>query len=189
MAAGRSLTLYWSKNGNTERVARRIHAVLEGAGLRSTLARIDRGLAVEYRDFSLIFCGAPVYENLPPEPVIDFLKRQKRRGVEIALSAPEVPNVAAVVFCTYGGGHTGFGEAVPMLKYAGQFFQHEGIRVVDEIAVPGSFPEADERYNREGRLGDLTGRPDERDLVEVEARVLGILRRLCRVLPLGELRL
>ncbi|MCK4816872.1 flavodoxin, partial [bacterium] len=68
-------------------------------------------------------------------------------------------------------------------------FEHEGIRVVEYIAVPGVFPEADESYNTEGRFGDIRQRPDEHDLIEVEGKVLGILRRLHRVLPLGDLNL
>ncbi len=73
-----------------------------------------------------------------------------------------------------------------MLKYIGQFFEHEGIRVVDDIAVPGIFPEADESYNTKGRFGIITDRPTAQDLREVEGRVLGILRRLHLILPLGD---
>jgi len=122
--------------------------------------------------------------------VLAFLHKNRRReGVRLIASAPEAPGVAAVPFCTYGGGHTGFHEAVPMLKHVGQYFEHEGIRVVDEIAVVGFFPEAEESYNTEGRFGDIRARPDEHDLQEVEGRVRGILRRLHRVLPLGPLSL
>jgi len=189
MPEGKSITLYWTKNGNTEKVAQRIHDTLQSAGMQDSYFRISKDLDVEYLDYNLIFFGAPVYENLPPKPVIAFLKRHKRRGVEILAAAPEKPGVAAVPYCTYGGGHTGFNEAVPMLRYIGQFFEHEGIRVVDEIAVPGVFPEADESYNTRGRLGVITERPDEHDLAEVDGRVLGILRRMHLVLPLGDLSL
>ena len=186
MAEKRSLTLYWTKNGNTEKVARLIHDTLEAAGIEDSILRMTKELEVEYLDYNLVFLGAPVYENLPPKPVIEFLKRHKRRGVKIVASAPEVPGIAAVPYCTYGGGHTGYGEAVPMLRYIGQFFEHEGIRVVEEIAVPGAFPEADEAYNTRGRFGLISDRPSAQDLREVEGRVLGILRRLHRILPLGD---
>ena len=107
----------------------------------------------------------------------------------VLASAPEKPGVAAVPFCTYGGGHTGYHEAAPMLKHIGQYFEHEGIRVVEDIAVVGVFPEAEESYNTEGRFGDIRLRPDEHDLQEVAGRVRGILRRLQHVLPLGALNL
>ena len=155
-----------------------------------SMKRINKELTVEYLDYNLIFLGAPVYENLSPKPVLVFLKKnRKREGVKLLPSAPEVPGVAAVPFCTYGGGHTGFNEALPMLKHIGQYFEHEGIRVVEDIAVPGVFPEADESYNIEGRYGDIRQRPDEHDFTCVEGRVRGILRRLHRVLPLGRLDL
>ena len=190
MPTGKALVLFWTKNGNTEKVARTIHDTLQKAGMEISMRRINKELTVEYFDYNLIFLGAPVYENLSPKPVLVFLKKnRKRKGEKLLPSAPEVPGVAAVPFCTYGGGHTGFNEALPMLKHIGQYFEHEGIRVVEDIAVLGNFPEADESYNIEGRFGDIRQRPDEHDLTEVERRVQGILRRLHRVLPLGKLYL
>ena len=190
MTEGKALVLFWTNNGNTEKVARCIHDTLAGAGMDVTISPIVKDMTVEYKDYNLIFLGAPVYHNLAPKPVLNFLHRNRRReGVKLIASAPEEPGVAAVPFCTYGGGHTGYAEAVPMLKHIGQYFAHEGIRVVDDIAVLGFFPEADESYNTLGRFGDIRRRPDERDLAEVEGRVRGILYRLHRVLPLGNLRL
>lgn len=190
MVEGKAIVLFWTKNGNTEKVARRILKTLEDAGMDVKIERITKDLIVEYFDYNLVFLGAPVYENLAPKPVLNFLHRNRRRlGVELLPSAPEVPGIAGIPFCTYGGGHTGYNEAEPMLKHIGQYFEHEGIRVVDYIAVPGVFPEADEAYNTKGRFGDIRLRPDEHDLAEVDGRVKGILRRLHRVLPLGNLKL
>ncbi len=190
MPEGKALVLFWTKNGNTEKVARRIYSTLQKVGMEVSIARISKEEKVEYLDYNLIFFGAPVYENLAPKPVLSFLHKNRRRdGVELIASAPEIPGVAAVPFCTYGGGHTGYNEADPMLKHIGQYFEHEGIRVVDYLAFVGVFPEADVSYNTEGRFGDIRKRPDKHDLDEVEGRVRGILRRLHRVLPLGELNL
>ncbi len=191
MPEGKALVLFWTKNGNTEKVARRIHDTLKKAGMDVSISRIQKKkIEVEYLDYNLIFLGAPVYENLSPKLVLTFLHKNRRReGVELIPSAPEIPGVAAAPFCTYGGGHTGYNEAEPMLKHIGQYFEHEGIRVVEYIAVPGFFPEADESYNTDGRFGDIRQRPDEHDLIEVEGSVRGILRRLHRVLPLGNLNL
>ena len=186
MVEKKALTLYWTKNGNTEKVARRIHDTLVKAGIDDSICRMTKDLEVEYLDYNLVFLGAPVYHNLPPKPVIAFLEKHRKRGIEIVASAPEIPGIAAIPYCTYGGGHTGHNEAVPMLKFIGQFFEHEGIRVVDEIALLGNFPEAEEAYNLRGRFGMITDRPSDQDLREVEGRVLGILRRLQRILPLGD---
>jgi flavorubredoxin len=190
MPEGKALVLYWTKNGNTEKVARRIHDTLQKAGMTVSIDRITHDLRVEYLDYNLIFLGAPVYENLSPKPVLEFLRQNRRRpGVKLLPSAPEVPGVAAIPYCTYGGGHTGYHEAEPMLKHIGQYFEHEGIRVVEHIALVGVFPETEASYNTDGRFGDIRQRPDEHDLLELEGRVRGILRRLHRVLPLGKLEL
>jgi flavorubredoxin len=190
MPEGKACVLFWTKNGNTEKVAMRIRDTLAAAGMEVAVSRIAKEMTVEYFDHNLLFFGAPVYENLSPAPVLSFLRQNRRRaGVTLLPSAPEAPGIAAVPFCTYGGGHTGYAEAEPMLKHIGQYFEHEGIRVVDYIAVPGVFPETDESYNTDGRFGDIRRRPDARDLEEVEGKVRGILRRLHRVLPLGRLDL
>ncbi len=181
----KALTLYWSKNGNTKRVAERIHTTLEGFDLDSCIMPITERLEVEYLDYNLLFLGAPVYSNLPPRPVIQFLQKMKKRGVPIIPAAPEKPGIAAALFCTYGGGHTGINEAIPSLKYTGQFLEHEGIRIVDEWAVLGSFPEADRSYGFQGRSGVIKDRPNEQDLADIEAKVNGLLRRLSLKLPLG----
>ena len=190
MSEGKAIVLFWSKNGNTEEVARRIHDTLKKAGMKVSISEIKPDEKIEYLDYNLIFLGAPVYNNLSPAPVLSFLRKNKiRDGVEIIASAPEVPGVAAIPFCTYGGGHTGYNEAEPMLKHIGQYFEHEGIRVVDYMAVIGSFPEASVAYNTNGRFGDIRERPNKQDLLEVEWRVHGILRRLHQVLPLGNMDL
>jgi flavodoxin len=188
MPEGKAIVLFWTKNGNTEKVAKKIHETLKKAGMEVSISQINENDKIEYLDYNLIFLGAPVYNNLSPQPVLSFLRKNKRReGVEILASAPEIPGVAAIPFCTYGGGHTGYNEAEPMLKHIGQYFEHEGIRVVDYIALIGFFPEADISYNTKGRFGDIRGRPNEQDLNEVESRVQGILRRLHRVIPLGDI--
>ena len=41
----------------------------------------------------------------------------------------------------------------------------------------------DPNYNTDGRIGDVTKRPDERDLNEIKGRVTGLLHRLKYKLP------
>ena len=185
MPEGKALVLFWTNNGNTEKVARRIHDTLADAGMEVSTAPITKELKVEYLDYNLIFLGAPVYHNLSPKPVLSFLHRNRRReGVRLLASAPEVPGVAAVVFCTYGGGHTGVREAMPCLLTMQQMFEHAGIRVVDEWPVAGDFKQSTEEYNTRGRLGDIRGRPNENDLADIAGRTAGILRRMHYVLNL-----
>jgi flavodoxin len=172
------LVLYWSKGGNTHKVAETIHTTIQDHGLSSEILEIKEDLEIDVFSYELIFLGAPVYFNLAPQPVMKFLQRLRRRAKKLA-AAPEKPGHFAVVFCTFAGGHTGIGEAVPLVKYMGQVFEHEGIRVVEEWPVVGDFPGiGDPYYNTAGRLGDVTGRPNVSDLRVVAGLVSGLLRRL-----------
>ena len=174
----KTLVLYWSKGGNTRRVAETIHAAVQGHGLTSEIAEMKEDLEVDPFSYDLVFAGSPVYFNLAPQPVMKYLQKLRNRASNLA-SAPEKPGHFAVVFCTYGGGHTGISESAPLLKYLGQVFEHEGVRVVEEWPVVGEFPGSNNPlYNTEGRFGDLTGRPNDSDLSVVAGRVSGVLRRL-----------
>ena len=148
---------------------------------------IEADLEIDVFSYELVFIGAPVYFNLAPQPVMKFLQKLRSRAANLA-AAPEKPGNFAVIFCTYGGGHTGIGEALPLLKYMGQVFEHEGIRVVEEWPVVGDFPGiSDPRYNTAGRLGDITGRPNVGDLQVVAGQVSGLLHRLQYKLRIEEL--
>lgn len=175
----RAIVLFWSAGGNTRKVAEALHATLGELGLKAELREIDDGLSISYYDWDLILLGTPVYQFLPPKPVMAFLKDRSRTGAEVTLAAPERAGHFAVVFCTYSGPHTGIREAVPALKYVGQFLEHAGIRIVDEWAVVGEFHgDARARSNLEGRLGDIRGRPNESDLKGVCEKLRGMLLRL-----------
>ena len=60
----------------------------------------------------------------------------------------------------------------------GQLFDHLGFEVVAEWYFIGAYPAQGrfKDFSSLGRLGDITGRPNEADLAEVAARVTGILR-------------
>jgi len=179
--------LYWSRGGNTLRVAERIHSTVRGYGIPSEIMKVDADLAVDVFSYELVFLGSPVYLNLGPAAIMRFIPSLRRRAANLP-SAPEKPGRYAVVFCTYGGSHTGIGEALPLLKYMGQGFEHEGIRVVEEWPIVGEFPGTDDPYyNTAGRWGDITGRPNDYDLQGLAWRVSGLLRRLQHKLGIEEL--
>lgn len=175
------LILSWSHTGNTRAVAEAIDNTVRSYGLSVDFREITRDVQLDFLDYRLVFCGAPVYSYLPPDEVAEFLRNNAHSPQP---SAPELPGRGAVMFCTYGGGHTGIREATPALKYMGQFFEHTGIRVVDEWAAVGEFKGAPSGYNTAGRLGDITGRPDASDLKDISGRTAGLLYRLQNVLDL-----
>lgn len=74
------------------------------------------------------------------------------------------------------GGHTGANEAVPAVKYMGQLFDHLGYEIIAEWYIPGEFHGKFENLNVAGRLGRISGRPNEADLQEIYEKVIGILK-------------
>ena len=182
----RVLVLFWSKGGNTRKVAETIHTSVQRHGIPSEMIAITADLEIDVFSYDLVFMGAPVYFNLAPQPVMKFLQGLRSRAANLP-SAPEKPGRYAVVFCTYGGGHTGTGESVPLLSYMGQAFAHEGVRVVDEWPVVGDFPDSrNPLYNSNGRFGNIAGRPSDSDLCIVAGQVSGLLRRLQHKLGIEE---
>ena len=170
------LNLYASRNGQTEKVARTIELTATEAGHAVTTINIktDRDL-VDLLQYDLSFIGSGVYTWLPDKSVMTWIDAQLGHGRKnslIAPNSPRIPGKHACVYCTYAGPHTGVAEAVPALKYMGQLFDHLGISVADEWAIPGAFvPKAMQYLNTEGRLGNIEGRPNEADLMQIREKV------------------
>jgi flavodoxin len=172
--------VYWSKTGNTQRVAKTIEQALSAAQMEVRTATPKDADEFDWYDYDLICVGFPSYHWHPPAPMDDYLKRafaRYRKQNRVLVGAPQVPRKHALVFCTYSGQHTGLDEATPAGDYAGQFFAHLGFDVLAKWYIVGEFhgnPEA----STLGRLGDIRGRPDERDLEQVRQDTLGILERI-----------
>jgi hypothetical protein len=173
------LNLYYSSTGNTQKVAECITASAEEAGHQVDTVRVPTEAEVDVLGYDRIFAGSGVYQWLPGRPMVDLvgrlLKAHGQRG-EVQLCCPRRPGKKAVVYCTYGGPHTGVNEAVPAAKWLGQFFEHLGIEVVAEWYVVGAFHGELAKNNTGGRLGDISGRPSDEDLRRIAEMVKGILK-------------
>jgi hypothetical protein len=182
MARGKpkTLLLYWSATGNTGKVAGAIEKALRAAGIEPVMKKIAEAASEELYDYDLIFLGSPSYSFLPPPPVLKYveqkMKLHRERG-DIKLGAPEIPGKTAVVFCTFSGPHTGINEAVPVGDYLGQFFAHLGYRVAEKWYTVGEF-HGHEEFSTRGRMGNIKGRPNAQDLLEIEGRVAALLKSL-----------
>jgi hypothetical protein len=112
--------------------------------------------------------------------VLKFVKNKmifhNDRG-DIKPGAPQIPGKKAVVFCTYSGPHTGIREATPVGEYLGQFFEHLGFDVAAKWYIVGEI-HGREDFSTQGKLGDIRGRPNQRDLAEVENNVQELIRSL-----------
>jgi flavodoxin len=165
-----ALIIYWSKTGNTEKVANAIKNGLEDIGIQVTMKRPDEAENIDYFDYDLVCVGSPSYSWHPPEPMTNFLKKKfadYRQQGKIKLSAPKVPGKNVLIFVTYSGPHTGIDEATPAGKYIRQFFEHIGFNVIDEWYILSEFHSSLEN-SMKGRMGDIRGKPTSEELQKIK---------------------
>ena len=175
------LNLYFSFAGNTEKVALKIQETIRELGHNVETIEITRGdIEVDILKYDFVFFGSGVYEQLPGIPLMDLHRKLLRKYVgegEVKPASPRRPSANVVVYCTYGGVHTGINEAVPAVKYMGQLFDHLGYTIVGEWYIVGEYKtEGFRDRSIGGRLGDIRGRPNETDLRDVTEKVKGILK-------------
>jgi menaquinone-dependent protoporphyrinogen IX oxidase len=70
-----ALLIYWSKTGNTQKVAYAIKQGLEETGIQVTMKKPEEAEDIDYFDFDLVCVGAPSHSWHPPEPMTNFLKK------------------------------------------------------------------------------------------------------------------
>lgn len=175
----KTAVIYWSKTGNTEKVANAICDSLKCEGNEVECLRVDDAMDLDYYEYDLLCVGCPSYMFYPPPAMAEFLKKHMHRyhrAGKVIFGAPRLDQKHALVFCTYAGTHTGIDEAIPVGKYMGQFFEHLGISVIDEIYVIGEHEI--EEYSLKGRLGDIRGRPNDDDIDDVKQRIKSLLQTL-----------
>jgi len=138
----KAIIIYWSKTGNTEKVALAIQESLQETGMSVSLKKVEDAGEIDFFAYDLICLGFPSYRWRPPKPVDEFLNstfRSHRKEGRVKVSAPKLSDKNALIFCTYSGPHSGIREAIPAGLYAGQFFEHVGFTVLDELYVVGEF--------------------------------------------------
>ena len=172
--------VYWSKSGNTEKVAYAINDGLIQAGVDVSFWKLEEAEEHDFLDYDLYCIGFPSYGWHTPEPITKYLKKhhvKHSKAGHVKPSCPRVPGKHAVVFCTYSGPHTGLDEATPAVKYAGQFFEHIGVSVVAEWCVLSEFI-GWEDGNLHGRMGDIRGKPTEEELKQVTQNTIKLVQSI-----------
>jgi len=173
------LNLYYSATGNTDKVARQIERSITKVGHRVDTVAVAKDIELDILAYDFVFAGSGVYSWLPGKPLMelfDTLRAKYARLGEIKAASPRRPGKKAVIYCTFGGGHTGANEALPAVKYMGQLFEHLGYEIIGEWYIVGEFHGKLQHLSTTGRLGDIRGRPNEADLQDISERVVGILR-------------
>ncbi len=177
------LNLYCSYTGNTAKVATQIkHTALAHSFTVDSIEVIKNSdeNAVDFLEYDFIFAGCGVYSWLPPDHMMQYINRQNKKHInsgDIKSCSARLADKKAVMYCTYGGPHTGINEGLVVPKYLGQLFDHLGFEIVAEWHFPGAFnSKGYTQFSKDGRLGDITGRPNEQDLSNINQMVTGILR-------------
>ncbi|MGC8494337.1 MAG: flavodoxin family protein [Syntrophobacteraceae bacterium] len=176
----RVLNLYFTATGNTEKIAKQIEKTLREQGHEVDSVKVGADTPEpDILSYELIFSGSGVYHWLPGKPMQTLwgklLERYVREG-EVKPASPRRQGRKAVVYCSYGGVHTGINEAVPAVKHMAQLFDHLGYEVIGEWYFVGEYHGKLQPHSTNGRLGNIVGRPNEADLQEVSEKVVGILR-------------
>lgn len=175
-----AIIIYWSKTGNTEKVAQALYEGLNDAGTNVSLHRVEDAGDIDFYAYDLVCIGFPSYQWSPPKPMGKFLNSKfsaYRSQGRVKWGAPSIPGKNALVFLTYSGPHTGIREAVPAGLYAGQFFEHLGFTILDEWYVVGEFHGLEEA-STQGRLGDIRGLPSKDDLDKVKRDAAKVVRKV-----------
>jgi flavodoxin len=171
-----ALLIYWSKTGNTEKVAYAIKKGLEEASIQVTMKRPEEAEGIDYFDFDIVCVGAPSYSWHLPEQMTNFLKEKfavYRQQGKIKPSAPKVPGKNALIFVTYSGPHTGIDEATPVGKDIGQYFEHIGFTIIEEWYILSEFHDSVEN-STQGRMGDIRGKPTAIELQKIKENAMQV---------------
>ncbi len=174
------LNIFSSATGNTHKVADQINRTLQQLGHEVETVKATKESEPDILSYDLAFVGSGVYMWLPGKPMLELISKLREKYArlgEIKPASPRRPGKKAVIYCTFGGGHTGANEAVPAVKYMGQLFDHLGYEIICEWYVPGEFLGGNlQHLSIIGRLGNIQGRPNDHDLQEISEKVAGILR-------------
>jgi hypothetical protein len=175
------LNLYFSSTGNTAKVAERITATVEDLGHQIDTVKVTGDQALDLLAYDFIFVGSGVYQWLPGKGLQEFIAARLAHYAaagEIKPASPRRADKKVVVYCTYGGAHTGVNEAIPAGKFMGQLFDHLGFEIVAEWYYIGEYPAQGRMkdFSASGRLGNIAGRPHDADLDDLAQRVTGVLR-------------
>lgn len=149
----KSLVVYYSKTGNTEKVAQAI-----ALGLGADLKRVDEVKMEDIFNYDLICLGTPVQGLAPARPVKKFLDK-----------LPLLPGKKGAAFCTMH--HIGHQRALRMIK---EKLETKGISFIDSFSCKGL-------SRLIGYFGPQIfnqGRPNKKDLKEAENFGKRILRGL-----------
>ena len=170
----RTLIVFASRTGNTEKVAKEIGKSFERRGWSCDLKKLPddydaKNPDFNFQDYDFACVGSPVISELPL-PQIRTVTYGKPGSHKLSVGPK-----CGLVFCTYAGIHLGPKEAEPALKLLEVELMHQGFQVIGSLAIPGKLGN---KYTPEWYFGDMRHRPDGRDLQDVALFVDDIINKL-----------
>ena len=177
----KSLILYASVTGNTEKVALRFKEEFLKKGWECDMFKVDKKTDIknppfDFSDYDFLCIGSPVHDVLPVKEVIKIMFNSP-------LSAHYPPKAGrggrnyrrviigpkkGVVFATYAGSHLGPKEAEPALSLLGLEMEHLKFECIGKFACPGAMASLKNRPTPRYWHKDIHTRPNERDLMKAE---------------------
>jgi flavodoxin len=178
----KSLIIYQTMTGNTEKVAMRFKQVFINKGWQCDVFKIDRNIDIDnppfnFKDYDFICAGSGVYSALPGKEITDvmykYTHQTKRDGKIVRVHRKITPGPkTGVVFVTYAGTHLGPKEAEPALSLLELNIEHLRFKCIGRFSCPGGIGK---RSTPGQWFGDIRGRPNERDLQKAEIFIAEIL--------------
>jgi hypothetical protein len=181
----KSLILYQSITGNTEKVALRVKKVFEKMGWECDIFKVDKNTDVNYFPFDLknydfLCIGSGIYKHTCGAEIVDItlsagLHPGKRTEASFKPDEHTLHNrivrivpgpKAGIVFVTYGGSHLGPMEAEPALATLALQMEHLKFDCIGEFSCPGKQADWGDQPTPGFWHGDISHRPSERDLLK-----------------------
>ena len=175
MKKKRGLILYQSMTGNTEKVAKRFLKAFKNKGWECDIFKVDKDITVDnmpfsYDDYDFLCAGSGVYAALPGKEITDLMfkytHQSRRAGKIVRVHRRITPGPKkGIVFVTYAGTHLGPKEAEPALSLLELNIEHLKFKCVGRFSCPGA---VGNRRTPGQWFGDISGRPNERDLTKAQ---------------------
>jgi len=176
----KALIVYWSGTGNTEKVAQAIKYGLEKASVSVKMKKSKEALDEDLFKYDLVCLGAPTHQWLPAKQIREFVNFKLKESFKKGYVKPNMSPVTgrnALIFVTYSGPHTGKNEAIPAVKWLGQFFEHLGFKVIAEWYVVAEY-HGRLVESTKGSLGDIRGKPTQEELTSIKEKATKLVRSL-----------
>ncbi len=171
----RSLIIYQTMTGNTEKVALRFQKVFNQKGWKCDAFKIDKNtdfanLPFKFEDYDFMCAGSGVYMALPGKEITDLMfkytHQPKRNGKIVRVHRMIFPGPkSGIVFVTYAGTHLGPKESEPALSLLELNIEHLRFKCIARFSCPGG---VGKRATPGQWFGDTRERPSERDLRKAE---------------------